>query len=70
MRVDGYIRDWPKVRNIGLPLRTVGVTPHYASRLRLAEGSSIGTYYPLNVERQREYDQWRADQDRAEQEST
>ena len=30
--VDGCIRDWPQVRSIGLPLWTVGVTPHYASQ--------------------------------------
>ena len=116
--VDGCIRDWPKVRSIGLPLWTVGVTPHYASqgtlfpwaynvpvavsrvlalpgdiviadddgavivprkmaaelaaatvaheeweefsRIKLAQGGSIGTYYPLNEQGRREYEQWRA----------
>jgi regulator of RNase E activity RraA len=30
--VDGMIRDWPHVREIGLPLWTRGFTPHYASQ--------------------------------------
>jgi len=30
--VDGYIRDWPKVREIGVPLWTRGATPNYASQ--------------------------------------
>jgi regulator of RNase E activity RraA len=118
--VDGYIRDWPKVRDIGLPLWTLGATPNYASqaslfpwgynvpvalgrvtvlpgdiiiadddgavavprkmaadlaettiahedweefsRLRLSEGGSIATYYPLSEEGEREYKQWRAAQ--------
>ena len=117
--VDGCIRDWPQVRSIGLPLWTVGVTPHYASqgtlfpwaynvpvavsrvlalpgdiviadddgavivprkmaadlatatvaheeweefsRIKLAQGGSIGTYYPLNEQGRREYEQWRAE---------
>jgi regulator of RNase E activity RraA len=33
--VDGCIRDWPKVREIGLPLWTIGATPHYASQASL-----------------------------------
>ena len=121
--VDGRIRDWPKVRDIGLPLWTVGFTPNYASqatlfpwaynvpvalgrvtvlpgdiiiadddgpvvvprkmaaylavgttahedweefsRIRLAEGGSIATYYPLSEEGEREYEQWRASRERA-----
>ena len=115
--VDGCIRDWPHVREIGTPLWTVGFTPNYASqsglfpwaynvpvalsgvlvipgdimigdddgavvvpaamaeivlahtrehedweafsRIRLSEGGSIRTYYPLSVEGQAEYDAWR-----------
>ena len=30
--VDGLIRDWPHVREIGLPLWTRGATPNYASQ--------------------------------------
>ena len=30
--VDGYIRDWPKVRELGVPLWTRGATPNYASQ--------------------------------------
>ena len=30
--VDGMIRDWPRVREIGLPLWTRGATPNYASQ--------------------------------------
>jgi regulator of RNase E activity RraA len=30
--VDGCIRDWPKVRKIGLPVWARGVTPNYASQ--------------------------------------
>ena len=33
--VDGYIRDWPKVRDIGVPLWTRGATPNYASQTHL-----------------------------------
>ncbi len=33
--VDGYIRDWPKVRSIGVPLWTRGATPNYASQSSL-----------------------------------
>ena len=37
--------------------------PRPFSRLRLAEGGSISTYYPLNEEgQQREYEQWRRGQ--------
>lgn len=32
---DGCIRDWPKVRNIGLPLWTLGATPNYSSQASL-----------------------------------
>ena len=52
----------------------VGTTAHEEweefSRLRLAEGGSLSTYYPLSEEGQREYEQWRAEQDLAEREST
>jgi regulator of RNase E activity RraA len=115
--VDGYIRDWPKVAQIGTPLWTRGTTPNYASqsglfpwaynvpiacggalvlpgdiliadddgavvvpaqiapllvqqtldheewesfsRMRLAEGGSIWTYYPLNEVGRAEYEHWR-----------
>jgi len=30
--VDGYIRDWPKVRELGVALWTRGATPNYASQ--------------------------------------
>ena len=30
------------------------------SRIKLAQGGSIGTYYPLNEQGRREYEQWRA----------
>ena len=30
--VDGYIRDWPKVEPIGVPIWCRGLTPHYASQ--------------------------------------
>ena len=30
--VDGYIRDWPKVRELDVPLWTRGATPNYASQ--------------------------------------
>jgi regulator of RNase E activity RraA len=30
--VDGCIRDWPRVREIGTPLWTAGFTPNYASQ--------------------------------------
>lgn len=30
--VDGYIRDWPKVEQIGTPIWCRGCTPHYASQ--------------------------------------
>jgi regulator of RNase E activity RraA len=33
--VDGYIRDWPKVEKIGVPLWTRGNTPNYASQAGL-----------------------------------
>lgn len=35
--VDGCIRDWPHIQEIGLPVWTVGVTPNYASQ---------ASYYP------------------------
>lgn len=118
--VDGCIRDYPKIRELGIPVWTVGVTPNYASqstlfpwaynvpiacsrvlvlpgdiviadddgavlvpanlapivaertleheewevfsRLKLAEGGSLSTYYPLNEEGRREYEAWRAAQ--------
>jgi regulator of RNase E activity RraA len=33
--VDGCVRDFPKIREIGVPLWTVGVTPNYASQAGL-----------------------------------
>jgi regulator of RNase E activity RraA len=36
--VDGMIRDWPRVREIGLPLWTRGATPNYASQGSLFPG--------------------------------
>ena len=30
--VDGCIRDWPRVRELGLPIWTTGLTPNYASQ--------------------------------------
>lgn len=30
--LDGHIRDWPRVREIGLPLWSTGTTPNYASQ--------------------------------------
>jgi regulator of RNase E activity RraA len=30
--VDGYIRDWPRVQPLGVPLWSRGATPHYASQ--------------------------------------
>jgi len=33
--VDGCIRDWPHVQEIGVPLWTVGFTPNYASQASL-----------------------------------
>jgi regulator of RNase E activity RraA len=33
--VDGYIRDWPKVRDLDVPLWTRGATPNYASQSSL-----------------------------------
>ena len=35
MVVDGCIRDWPKIQEIGLPMWTVGFTPNYASQATL-----------------------------------
>lgn len=116
--VDGAVRDWPKIREIGLPVWACGTTPNFASqralfpwayntpiacgrtlvlpgdlivadgdgvvvvpvnaatqlleralhheeweefsRLRLQEGGSIRTYYPLSPEGEREYLEWRA----------
>jgi regulator of RNase E activity RraA len=115
--VDGCIRDWPKVRELGLPVWTCGVTPNYASqaglypwaynvpiacggvlvlpgdiiiadddgavlvpaglalevlqitldhedweafsRIKLAEGGALRTYYPLSAEGRAEYEVWR-----------
>jgi regulator of RNase E activity RraA len=115
--VDGCIRDWPKVRELGVPVWTRGFTPNYASqthlfpwaynvpiacsqvlvlpgdiiiadddgavvvpaqmaelvlehttahedwevfsRIRLAEGGSLMTYYPLSEEGWREYEEWK-----------
>jgi regulator of RNase E activity RraA len=33
--VDGCVRDWPRLREIGVPLWTVGFTPNYASQAGL-----------------------------------
>jgi regulator of RNase E activity RraA len=33
--VDGCIRDWPKVRELGVPVWTRGFTPNYASQTHL-----------------------------------
>lgn len=118
--VDGSVRDWPKVRELGVPVWTRGFTPNYASqthlfpwaynvpiacsqvlvlpgdiiiadddgavvvpvqlapavlqstlehedwevfsRMKLLEGGSIRTYYPLSEEGQREYEAWKAAQ--------
>jgi regulator of RNase E activity RraA len=30
--VDGCVRDWPKIQELGVPMWTVGVTPNYASQ--------------------------------------
>jgi regulator of RNase E activity RraA len=34
--VDGCVRDWPNIQQIGVPLWTVGFTPNYASQAELA----------------------------------
>jgi regulator of RNase E activity RraA len=118
--VDGCIRDWPKVQQLGVPVWTRGFTPNYASqthlfpwaynvpvacsltlvlpgdiiiadddgavvvpvqlaplvvertlehedwevfsRMKLAAGGSLRTYYPLSEEGQREYEAWREKQ--------
>jgi regulator of RNase E activity RraA len=115
--VDGCVRDWPKIREIGLPIWTTGVTPNYASqgslfpwahnvpiacsrvlvlpgdiivadddgavlipaqlaapvlestlehedweafsRIKLAEGGALSTYYPLSDEGWQEYQEWK-----------
>lgn len=114
--VDGYIRDWPRVQKIDIPLWTLGTTPNFASqgplwpwaysvpvavggvlvlpgdiviadddgavvvprnvaeiilevaeryegseefsRLRLSEGGSLRTYYPLSEAGLKEYEEW------------
>ena len=119
--VDGFIRDWPYVKQLGLPIWAQGVTPNYASqaslfpwaynipiacsrvlvlpgdiliadddgavvipaqiaplmvqqtlahedwetfsRMRLAEGRPLQTYYPLSEEGWREYELWRSRQE-------
>jgi regulator of RNase E activity RraA len=33
--VDGCIRDWPKIRQMGVPVWAVGVTPHFATQAGL-----------------------------------
>jgi regulator of RNase E activity RraA len=116
--VDGYIRDWPRVEQLGLPVWCRGTTPNYASqgrlypwaynvpiacsdvlvlpgdiviadddgvvvvprnvapiviertaehdaweefsRMRLAEGGALSTYYPLSEAGRAEYEEWRA----------
>ncbi len=35
MVVDGSVRDWPKIEEIGLPMWTRGFTPNYASQTHL-----------------------------------
>ncbi len=120
--VDGCIRDWPRVEEIGVPLWTRGFTPNYASqaglfpwaynvpiacsrvlvlpgdimiadddgavlvpaklaptvlrrtlehedwesfsRIKLAEGGALQTYYPLSEQGRREYEEWRTLGDR------
>jgi regulator of RNase E activity RraA len=115
--VDGYIRDYPKVEKIGVPMWTLGNTPNYASqaglypwaynvpiacsrvlvlpgdiiiadddgavlvpqrvaammleqtldhedwesfsRMRMAQGGSIWTYYPLSEEGRAEYEAYK-----------
>jgi regulator of RNase E activity RraA len=116
--VDGCVRDSPRIKEIGVPLWTTGVTPNYASqasffpwahnvpiacsrvlvlpgdiivadddgavlipaqlaatvldstlehedwetfsRIKLAEGGALSTYYPLSEEGWREYQAWKA----------
>jgi regulator of RNase E activity RraA len=116
--VDGCVRDWPHIQQIGTPIWTRGFTPNYASqgplfpwainvpiacsqvlvmpgdiiiadddgavlvpaqmaplvlqhtvdheeweefsRLKLAEGGALRTYYPLSDEGWAEYEAWRA----------
>jgi len=118
MVVDGCVRDWPKIQELGLPLWTTGFTPNYASqtslfpwaynvpvalgrvlalpgdlmiadddgavivpkavapllvehggeheeweefsRMRLAQGGALQTYYPLSDDGRREYEAWKA----------
>ena len=115
--IDGYLRDWPYVQRLNLPIWARGLTPNYASqaglfpwaynvpiacsqvlvlpgdiliadddgavviptqlaplivqqtlahedweafsRMRLAEGRPLQTYYPLNEDGRREYEAWR-----------
>lgn len=33
--VDGCVRDWPKIKELGVPMWTVGLTPNYASQATL-----------------------------------
>jgi regulator of RNase E activity RraA len=33
--VDGCIRDWPKIREMGIPVWATGVTPHFATQAGL-----------------------------------
>jgi regulator of RNase E activity RraA len=116
--VDGCVRDWPHIQEIGTPIWTRGFTPNYASqatlfpwainvpiacsrvlvlpgdiiiadddgavlvpaqlgpvvlehtldheeweefsRLKLAEGGDLRTYYPLSATGRAEYEAWRA----------
>jgi len=118
--VDGCVRDWPRIQEIGTPIWTRGFTPNYASqaslfpwaynvpiacsrvlvvpgdiiiadddgavlvpaqmaelvlrhtldheeweefsRLKLAEGGDLRTYYPLSDQGWAEYEVWRASQ--------
>ena len=115
--VDGYIRDWPRVQKIDIPIWSLGTTPNFASqgplwpwaysvpvavggvlvlpgdiviadddgavviplnvaeiildvaekyegseefsRMRLAQGGSLRTYYPLSDEGLKEYEIWK-----------
>ncbi|HMO56666.1 MAG TPA: ribonuclease activity regulator RraA [Roseiflexaceae bacterium] len=120
--VDGCVRDWPRIREIDVPLWTVGFTPNYASqaglfpwaynvpvacarvlvlpgdiviadddgavvvpaqiapevarvtreheeweefsRIKLAAGGALRTYYPLNDAGWAEYQAWRRERGR------
>ncbi|MDE0142268.1 MAG: hypothetical protein OXI80_11865 [Caldilineaceae bacterium] len=44
--VDGCVRDWPNIQQVGVPLWTVGFTPNYASQ---AELFPWGLNVPVNI---------------------